>query len=620
MQFSHVKPQIYSYRRFSNIRQEKGRSIARQKKLIDEIAEKYNLSINEDFVMTDQGLSAFHGHHKKKGAFGLFLAAVENGIVKPGSVLLVESLDRMSREQPYVAQSTLNSLIDHGIIVVTAVDDRVYSKESMTKDPIGTMLTAIIVMQQAHKESVDKTKKSVDFIHSQIEKHRNGEIADVAGPVPFWINRKPSPSKKIKKGFELNEHEKTIRLLVDMYCNQGMGLRQISRELIEREIKAPKGRNVWGVSTLSSIFKNPALCGRYVFHLEYFRDGETQKEDYILDNYYPSIMTPDEFDALQAIKKRRSGANKGDKSNKGGLVYLLTDYGKKSVCGKCGRGIGSQPQRQKYRVRRRLHCFTHKETEACCKSIVQDHIEDAFLVSVARHIDYNLINTDINPEDMILVSERLQDIEDEMSNVIDMRITVKDESMKLKLKTKYEELEAEKEELSKQKSALKQFKISSGDIRKFIETVSDARDYTNNEARSYIKSILVQCIKKLTVHMEKKKLADYGYKNIYNNQLVNVVDVEFYTDKSLSIFVSAETNKLLFTRISDEFANEAQGSFTEDQLRIWNDKGWAALQENLDSSCEVLSGDPESPENLWLTSDAADVTVQAMFDILEEDD
>ena len=620
MQFSHSKPQIYSYRRFSNIRQDKGRSIARQKKLIEDIAEKFNLPVNDDFVMTDQGLSAFHGHHKKKGAFGLFLAAVENGIVKPGSVLIVESLDRMSREQPFIAQMTLNSLINSGITVVTAVDEKIYSKESMSKDALGTMLTAVVAMDQAHKESVHKTKKSIDFIHSQIAKHRNGEIADVAGTVPFWISRKPSPSKKIKTGFEFNQKEKIIRLLVDLYYHKGMGLREISRELIKRKIKAPSGGDVWGVSTLSSIFGNAALCGRLVLHLEYFENGETQIEDYILDDYYPAVMTEDEFDSLQAIKKRRSGANRGDKSTKGGLVYLLTDYGKKSVCGKCGRGIGSQPQRQKNRIRRRLHCFTHRETDNCCKSIVQDYIEDAFLVSVARHIDYNLINSEVNPQDLILISERLQDIEDEMSNIIDLRITVKDEKMKLKLRSKYEELEKAKEVLGRQKGSLKQFKISSEDIKKFISTVSAARDYRNNEARSYIKSILVQCIKKLTVHMEIKKLADYGYKNIFNNQLVNVVDVEFYTDKSLSIFVSAETNKLLFTRISDEFANEAQGSFTEDQLRIWDDKGWKALQESLDCNDDTSSTDPESPENLWFTSDVADVAVQAMFDILEEDD
>ena len=52
------------------------------------------LEINEELVMTDRGLSAFHAEHKSKGALGVFLKLVEEDKIKPGSVLIVESLDR----------------------------------------------------------------------------------------------------------------------------------------------------------------------------------------------------------------------------------------------------------------------------------------------------------------------------------------------------------------------------------------------------------------------------------------------------------------------------------------------------------------------------------------------
>ncbi|MDF5491047.1 recombinase family protein, partial [Vibrio parahaemolyticus] len=162
-------------------------------------------------------------------------------------------------------------------------------------------------------------------------------------------------------------------------------------------------------------------------NLNYQKDGKKHVEDYVLRSYYPAIMSEEEFDTFQAIKKRRYGSNKGDKSKRNGLVYLLTDYGNKSVCVKCGRSIGSQPQKQKHGIRRRLHCSKHKETANCCKSIIQDYIEDAFLISVARHIDYNLINTQVKPADIIRNSDRLEEIDLEMANVIDMRRTVKDE-------------------------------------------------------------------------------------------------------------------------------------------------------------------------------------------------
>lgn len=615
---THGKPQIYSYRRFSNLKQEKGRSLARQKKLTEEIAEKFNLPFNEDFLMTDKGLSAFHGHHKSKGALGVFLAAVESKMVKPGSVLIVESLDRLSREQPYVAQATLAALVSSDITVVTATDGKVYSKETMAKDPLGTMIMSVLEMIRAHNESLTKTEKSVDFIHAEILKHEEGKVADVAGSIPFWISRKPSPHKKIKTGFELNEHESTIRLLIDMYHVQGKGLRTISRELHSLGIKAPKGGEVWGVSTLSSVFSNPALCGRHKFNLEYLKDGAKQQEAYTLELYYPPIMSAEDFESMQALKKRRSGASKGDKSDKGGLVYLLTDYGKKSFCAKCGSSIGSQPQKQKYRIRRRLHCSKHKETEDCCKSIVQDHLEDAFLVSVARHIDYNLINTQVKPEDIIKNSERLEDIDLEMANVLDMLRVVRDSKSKLKLLEDYKNLEEEKEDLVKQKTDFKQHKISSEDIKRFISKVSDARDYRNNEARKFVKNILMQCIRKISVHMEKKKLECYGYPNICKNSLVNVIDVEFYTDKSLSIFVSAETDELLFSKVSDEFADESLGSFTEEELQIWNSEGWERLQQIFEANGNV-DADPLSAENLWTTSVVAEEIVKAIIEEVADD-
>lgn len=79
------QPMIYSYSRFSNIEQEKGHSLERQAgkadKIIEEIKQEYGLEVNTDLVMTDKGLSAFHADHKKRGAFGVFLSLVENGIV-----------------------------------------------------------------------------------------------------------------------------------------------------------------------------------------------------------------------------------------------------------------------------------------------------------------------------------------------------------------------------------------------------------------------------------------------------------------------------------------------------------------------------------------------------------
>lgn len=615
------KPMIYSYSRFSNIEQEKGHSLERQAKkaakIIESVKKEYGLEVNTDLVMTDKGLSAFHAEHKKRGAFGVFLSLVENGIVKPGSVLIIESLDRMSREQPYKAQSTLNDLVDADITIITTMDKKVFNKETLSKDPLGTMIMSVLEMVRAHNESLVKQERSIDAIVEQITMHENGEVADVAGAIPFWISRKPKPPntpKKVKGGFRFNEHESTIRLIVDMYNNQRKGLRPISRELLERKIPSPKGGKTWGVSTISSVLANPSLCGRKIFKLRYLSDGKQIETEYLLESYFPAIMSEEDFDAMQAIKKRKAGSTRG----RGKWVYLLTNYGEKSRCAKCGASIGSQPAPQKDRIRRRLHCSKNKETGDCCDSIIQDYIEDAFLRSVSAHIDYNLINKNLDANAAILVSERLQNIEIEIDNLYEMmKVMKRDPKRSARAKQDINDLYDEKERLQQQEHDVAEFQISSEDIHEFVLKVNEARDFENLEARKFVKHILSQCISKIEVHMKPENLSQYGYENIYENALVNRVDVEFYSEKSLSIFVRVSDGELLFTKICDEFADSALGSYTEEELQIWNSEGEDALNEHI----AARRGDKlDIKEQAWLTSDVGNALVSAMFDAIDQEE
>ena len=58
-----MRTQIYSYRIFSSPLQKKGGSIERQNDYALQIASEYNLVLNDELIMTDEGLSAFHAEH-----------------------------------------------------------------------------------------------------------------------------------------------------------------------------------------------------------------------------------------------------------------------------------------------------------------------------------------------------------------------------------------------------------------------------------------------------------------------------------------------------------------------------------------------------------------------------
>ena len=97
----------YSYIRFSTPEQEKGDSQRRQLDLSTRYAQENGLELDTTLKLKDLGLSAYHKTNLEKGALGAFLSAISDGRVEPGSYLLVESLDRLSRARALLHKSGL---------------------------------------------------------------------------------------------------------------------------------------------------------------------------------------------------------------------------------------------------------------------------------------------------------------------------------------------------------------------------------------------------------------------------------------------------------------------------------------------------------------------------------
>ena len=124
-----MMPRCYSYIRFSTPEQLKGDSLARQLRMAEEYAKEKGLILDDALKLIDLGKSAYSGEHRKHGALGVFLKAVEEGRVPKGSVLLVESLDRLSRETVMAALTQFLSIIKSGIKIVTLADRRMKTFE-----------------------------------------------------------------------------------------------------------------------------------------------------------------------------------------------------------------------------------------------------------------------------------------------------------------------------------------------------------------------------------------------------------------------------------------------------------------------------------------------------------
>jgi DNA invertase Pin-like site-specific DNA recombinase len=136
----------YSYVRFSTPEQSKGDSVRRQLELSQKYAESNNLTLDETLQLSDFGVSAFKGDNATTGKLGLFISAIETGEVKSGSYLLIESLDRLSRNEIISALNLFTQILSKDITIVTLADNRVYTRDSI--NDIGNLMYSLLVMSR----------------------------------------------------------------------------------------------------------------------------------------------------------------------------------------------------------------------------------------------------------------------------------------------------------------------------------------------------------------------------------------------------------------------------------------------------------------------------------------
>lgn len=145
------KPKAYSYLRFSTADQIRGDSFRRQTELARTWCDKTGVPLVDNY--RDLGVSAFRGANADKGALKAFLDRVESGVIEPGSYLIVESLDRLSRTDITFALQMFLGLINAGIIVVTLADQRVYDRELINDGNFTDIIISLTILSRANEGS-----------------------------------------------------------------------------------------------------------------------------------------------------------------------------------------------------------------------------------------------------------------------------------------------------------------------------------------------------------------------------------------------------------------------------------------------------------------------------------
>ena len=130
---------VISYRRFSSAQQARGDSLRRQTEAAEDYCLGHGDDLDLDFV--DAGMSAYRGRNATDGALKRFVELAEAGTFEPGTKLVVEHLDRLSRADILTAQEQFIRILKAGLTIVTLADGQTYTLERLNND-IGALISA----------------------------------------------------------------------------------------------------------------------------------------------------------------------------------------------------------------------------------------------------------------------------------------------------------------------------------------------------------------------------------------------------------------------------------------------------------------------------------------------
>ena len=293
----------YSYIRFSTPEQSKGDSLRRQTEGAAEWCEQNGVSLDTR-TYRDLGVSGYTGKHRQNPArhgLALFLSAVQGGKVPAGSYLVLENLDRLTREHVRAAYGLFNSILDAGIHIVQLSPERVFKADATGSEAMFDVIVALMELGRGNSEIAIKSDRIAKNWRQRRQAIREGKGGHLPGRPPFWVD-------KTDRGYALNERAEIVRR-VFRYALEGCGSMQTQRRL-RQELDVE----------LSKTYLQQLLRDRIV--LGVLEDPRTRHEPLAV---YPPAVPEQVFDAVQAGLTARTNRPKDGRprSRDGKTVYLF---------------------------------------------------------------------------------------------------------------------------------------------------------------------------------------------------------------------------------------------------------------------------------------------------------
>lgn len=351
-------PLAIPYVRYSTPKQEAGSSRDRQHELITAMAKQHGWTLGRP--VEDLGRSAWKGDHIRRGKLGRWSDAIRRGEVPAGTILVVEKIDRLSRQGFDVLNDWMREMISHGIRIATVEDGKVYDAE--TRRDLGSYINRLLKAEGAY-EYVDTMRGRVI---DAIRKRQEARIADKtpqSAVHPKWLRY--DDEKRLEP---IPARAAAVQSIYQMAAD-GLGAMTIARRLNDSGVEcwtAPR----WLPTTIRHLLRHPSVDGTY----QPMEFGKPMGDP--ITDFYPAIVDNDLIRRARTCQKSRKGAKSGGDA----FINLFQGLTRCGVC--MGRVHVQKSKDQKTgAVRRFFRCYNGAHRAGCDRTVMfrYQELEDAVL-------------------------------------------------------------------------------------------------------------------------------------------------------------------------------------------------------------------------------------------------
>jgi DNA invertase Pin-like site-specific DNA recombinase len=291
----------YSYIRFSHPSQAEGDSLRRQTEYAAAYCGRRGWQLDTSLTLFDLGVSAFRGKNAAVGCLRTFLDAVEFGRVLPGSALIVENIDRISRQGIDEGYDLIKKILKAGVRIVTLSPEREYDRESVRKLTSGALELQLYLERAAEESERKSVRVGEAWGQKRKAARKNGTVETTRVPAWLEVIGRERIGKHARGGsFRILPKRASVVRLLFKLANSGHGLSLIVKRLTAKKVPTWGRGHKWSKAYVRKILTGRAVLGEYQPKKHGKAEGAPVKD------YYPAVVDEKEWDRAQgALASRR---------------------------------------------------------------------------------------------------------------------------------------------------------------------------------------------------------------------------------------------------------------------------------------------------------------------------